>query len=261
MARQWRQIRLGRQRLGDIPFTAFLCLAFVVTFFTSAIWHGGDPLNKLVFLTGEVSHVWTLLTWPIYCTAHPIFALFAVAWCFSICGSLERSWSTSLFARFFVGSSIFTALLLYGISFLLHQPTYLSGLWVSLAPPTVAWGLINRRETVMLYCVLPVPAMWLALLVVVVAWYDVGPPLLGLSVVGTCALTYWYVAVARDTQFNVKSFAAVQTHKYIAPRQQHGEDLPNTGITLSPSKWLKERQERKRLDKLFGGSDFTDKKQ
>ena len=259
MAQQWRQIRFGRQRLGDIPFTAFLCLATVVTFFTSAIWHAGDPLLNMMFFTSQISHIWSLFTWPIYGADSPISTLFAVAWCFWICGSLERSWSTSLFARCFIGSAAITAVLLYGISSVLHQPSHLAGLWVALAPPTVAWGLINRRETVMLYCILPIPAMWLALLVVVVAWYNIGPPILGLSAVATCAITYWYVTVARDKEFNVRSFAAAKASKYTTPRQQHGEDLPSTGITLSPSKWLKERQERKRLDKLFGGSDFPDK--
>ncbi|MEP6757391.1 MAG: hypothetical protein ABJA67_17955 [Chthonomonadales bacterium] len=256
MSGEWQKWKIGGIRVGLNPLTSFICLFGIITFFSAAILQGSDPFAHLAFTTtNSWKHFWTYLTWPLYTGfTRPLFTIFSIAICYWICGSLERSWGTSLFARAFVVSTLSIAILLAILCRVMNAESGLYGLWIAVAPPIVAWGVINRRETVLLFCILPIPAMVFAVIATIVAWWDVGPPILGLSAVAVCGLAYWYIIRGRDSvPGNLPDIRAAASR--ICVPTQHGEKIPTKGVILNPAKWLKERQERKRFEKLFGGPD------
>jgi hypothetical protein len=178
-----------------------------------------------------------------------------------VCGSLERSWSTRSFAALFCASTALTALCVLLGGMLLHMPVGLSGLWIALASPTVAWCAINRREEISLYMVLKIPAPFLAVLTMVFVWFEVGPPLLGLFALIPCAVAYWYTTQgryafqgypsSRDRPRQAVGRPALRLHDF------EREEPVKRGA--SPTSWFRAWQEKRKLEKLwkrsFGDND------
>ena len=90
---------------GGCPATMALVAINVMAFFTGAVVQVNNPFRYLVFTTTAwPERFWTLFTWPLVGGGHPIWLLFACAWAYWVCGSLERSWGTRTFLAFFFGS-------------------------------------------------------------------------------------------------------------------------------------------------------------
>src|SRR5438874_5790441 len=184
---------------GYIPVTMTLIAANVISWFSGATLQGRDPFHTwLMFFTPAMpERFWTIVTWPLVGAGHPINVLFACLWAWWACGSLERSWGSRAFAAFFAAVSAITALTLWMGARMLGSGGFLAGLWMGVAAPTVAWCTINRREVVNLYGMIPIPAPFIGWLAVVLVWYEVGPPLLGLFALSGCAAAYWYAMNGR----------------------------------------------------------------
>ena len=105
---------------------------------------------------------------------------------------------TRTFAVFFAATTLLTAVGVWVGAHLLHTVSGMAGVWLAVAPVTIAWCLLNRRETVMLSFFIPVPAIWIAWITVAMVWYLMGPPLLGIFALSGCAGAWWYVTKGRS---------------------------------------------------------------
>jgi membrane associated rhomboid family serine protease len=184
---------------GGNPATLAIISTCVLSWFCAAVLHSASPFRYLMFDSAAwpLPLPWGVATWPLVENGHPLFVLFALMWLFSMGGSLERSWGTRTFVAFFAATNALTAISLWVGGLLFHQRVVLDGLWLGLAPLTIAWCLINRRETVMFNLFIPIPAMWLAWLTVAIVWWSMGPPLFSLFALAGCAAAWWYVTQGR----------------------------------------------------------------
>lgn len=252
---------------GHMPVTMALIAINVISWFSAATLHGNDPFtNWLAFLSPAFpERFWTIVTWPLVGAGHPINLLFACLWAWWVCGSLERSWGSNTFALFFAAVSALMALSVAIGTRLLGLPALLMGLWMAVAAPTVAWCAINRREVVNFWGMLPVPAPFVGVLAVVLVWYEVGPPLLGLFALSGCAAAYWYAMNGRYLYQGYARRGRPWDRPASSSRGPSGG--PNLHLRefdressggFSPLKWYRDRQQRRKLEKLFKESGMSD---
>lgn len=240
------------------PVTLALIAANGISFFVGAIATASNPFRWLIFLGSSwPDNFWTILTWPLVGGGHPFFLLLVCAWAFWVCGSLERSWGTRTFTGFFAAMSALMALSVWIGGRLLGVPVGLAGLHFAVAAPTIAWCVINRRETINLWGILPLPAPLLALLTILLVWYEIGPPFLGLFGLTSCLVAYLYASYGR---YAYRGYAPVD-NKIIRlfPRRKRTPPRPREleeGRGFFLTRWLRARQEQRRLEKLWGSSDL-----
>jgi len=171
------QLRRLRRFLWESPepVTRTLIAANLVTFlvyFVAVFFlRGGNPWEWLEFSSsGWWLKPWSFLTYPLV-TKGLLTAAFANYWLWIVGGTLERSWGSRAFVRFFAGIAAATSVGIWVGSLLLGalglEPWLsisLSSLWLPLAGLTVAWCLLNPDQVVLLGFVLPIPGrvlMWL----------------------------------------------------------------------------------------------------
>jgi len=193
------------------PVTYIIIAGNVLTFLASFVGMGSgfSPMflaaSSLTFPMLPI----TAVTWPLVSTTDPIGLFFGVMWALWVCGSLERSWGSQVFAWFVVALSAITTLACWGLGALLHAPFGLAGLWMGLAAPTVAWCYINRREKVSIYFIFKIPAPWLGAITVASFVYQIavtgGSPIMGIAGLVSPALAYWYASGARFTLGKARS--------------------------------------------------------
>lgn len=252
-----RQIRRAFLQ-GGFPATIILIAVNIITWFMHAIFQGANPAKYLLFTseTWPLPYLWSIVTWPLYSAGHPIFMLFALLATYWVCGSLERSWGTKTFLGLFFSAAALTALTTWIGAKVLGVPAIVGSLWLAIAPPTIAWCVLNSSERITLYFVLQIPAIWLAWFTALIVWYSIGHPLLGLFALSGCALAYWYVTKAR---FTLSRGSERQRIHEAARRFTPNQDRPAPGRTgFNLMRWWKERQEKKRLEEIFRRSGFTD---
>jgi hypothetical protein len=242
-----------------MPATITIIALSAVLWFLVVISKSPALLDLLAFSSAfaHQPYIWTAVTWPFHDGSNPLFMLLALLWAFNVAGSLERSWGTRVFVTFFLVTNALTATTYYFGSLLLHTPIVLSGLWIGLSSLTVAWCLLNRRETVCLGFVLPVPALWIAILELLIVWYELGPPLLGLFALSGCAAAWWYVEKGRSWRLSGYS-----DRSYLKPPSQRRRTNPEAergGFNLA--RYLRARREQRRLEEMFRRSGFDDKDQ
>ena len=135
----------------------------------------------------------------------------------------------------------------------------LASVWVALAAPTVAWCTINSRESVSLYGLLTIPAPLMALLTVVLVWFEVGPPLLGLFALSGCAAAYAYVRYGRSPY---RGYATVRRPWEKAPVLRLRTFAPEREAAerggFAPLRWWRAWQERRQLARLYRRSRSVD---
>ena len=121
-------------------------------------------LNELLLLvSGEFTlRPWSLLTYPLV-NGDFFSLLFAGLWLWFIGGSLEYSWGSRRFAWLLLTITIVTGLAMGLIPLLqLASPIPIFGLWVPLTGLTWAWSLLNPRQEVLFWGIIPIQARWLA---------------------------------------------------------------------------------------------------
>ncbi len=247
--------------LSGIPATWTLVGLTVVLWFASVILPGTGLFRLLAFDSSRwpFPYPWTIATWPIVGGGHPLFLLFALLWTYSMCGSLERSWGTRTFSLFFLATNALTALTYLLGGALFHLPVMLAGLWTGVAAPTVAWCLLNRRESVVLWGLLPIPALWLAWLEVAIVWFEHGAPILGLFALSGCAAAYWYVTQGRngDSSFGYRNDSRSAFRSPFSGGASGPRESNSTGFSLT--RYLRDRREKRRLEDLFRRSGYDDR--
>ncbi len=263
----WTEFRRFVRR-SAMPATLTLIGVSVLTWFLSVFAARAVPVGLLAFATPYFPFpaIWSALTWPFLSMGNPIFVLFAAFWAYTIGGSLERSWGTRPFVLFFFATTALMSLSVWLGSALLHTPAVLSGLWAGIAPITVAWCLLNKREQVMLYF-MPVPAMFIAYLSMLLLWWQVGPPFLGFFALIPCAAAWWYVEKGRyrsgyasEGGFRSPFGNSGDSRSVNAPRPSVSNrgGISENGSGFNPVRWWKRRQENRKLEAMFRNSGFDD---
>ncbi len=171
---QWRRLRRflwGSPEPVTRTVIALSIATFLIYFVAVFFFRAGNPWGWLEFSTlGWWRKPWSLLTYPLV-TKGLFTVAFANYWLWIVGGTLERSWGSRSFAKFFAGVTAATSVGIGVGSLLLGalglEPFFnveLSGLWLPLAGLTVAWCLLNPDQVVLLGFVLPIPGrilMWI----------------------------------------------------------------------------------------------------
>lgn len=147
----------------------------------------------LTFSPAELGHQpWTLLTYPLNGTSGGLITLlFTCYWMWVVGGSLERSWSTPTFLRFFSVITVASALGLWVGYLLLRVPQEATGLFLPLSALTVAWCYLNPGIVVQFMLVLPLRARHLAWLTMAltVFYYGQDHPMMGFFALAGIGIT------------------------------------------------------------------------
>jgi membrane associated rhomboid family serine protease len=250
---------------GGFPVTVTLMVAYGVA--TLLTYAGTGVGRYLAFSTLEFPvHFWTLFTWPVVGAGDPLSVLFALGWTYLFGGSIERAWGTRDYLLFLVATGVLTAVSVWAGSRLLGQPAGLAGLWVAMAPVVVAWSVVNRREVINFWF-LPIPGPMWGAIGVLIAWFYAGGGAIGLFATAGCAAAYWYATQGRYGRERGNPsgarFGGTAVRRDDVGVRFRNFDPEATGrggraAGFNPLKWWRDRQERKRLEKIFRNSGFGD---
>jgi membrane associated rhomboid family serine protease len=205
---RWHRLRTFLWKSQE-PVTRTILAINVLTFLASfiAVYFVGarSPWSWLTFLTlAPWQEPWSLLTYPLV-TYHPLSLLLTGYWLWIVGGSLERSWTSQVFLRFFAAVTLATSLGLWIGSLLLGAArsaalgithVELSGLWMPLAALTVAWCLLNPDQIVLFGFILPIPGRHLLWLTIALTYFlfamGYGTPWLAFFALSGVAYAYSY---------------------------------------------------------------------
>ena len=240
------------------PVTYIIIAGNVLTFLASFVGMGSgfSPMflaaSSLTFPMLPI----TAVTWPLVSTTDPIGLFFGVMWALWVCGSLERSWGSQVFAWFVVALSAITTLACWGLGALLHAPFGLAGLWMGLAAPTVAWCYINRREKVSIYFIFKIPAPWLGAITVASFVYQIavtgGSPIMGIAGLVSPGLAYWYASGARFTLGKARSKSRFDGF------ENEGRDAEPGNPIARLLESIRRKQRDAKIKKMFKNSGLGD---
>ena len=169
--RRLRRFLWGSSEPVTRTLIAISIATFLIYFVAAFFFRAGNPWAWLEFsTTGWWLKPWSFLTYPLV-TKGLFTVAFANYWLWIVGGTLERSWGSRSFAKFFAGVTAATSVGLWAGSLLLGalglEPFFnvqLSSLWLPLAGLTVAWCLLNPEQIILLGFVLPIPGrvlMWI----------------------------------------------------------------------------------------------------
>jgi len=181
---------------GHCPATWAVIAANALTVVVAFVG-GGALWWPLVFHTSTwTATPWSPLTYPLVGAGGILWVLLGgfMLWLFG--GSLERSWGLRGYLVFLALVSAATALGLWVGSFLTGRGAFLAGLGMPLAAAVVAWAAINPRERLLLYCVIPIEARWLAIGSLILVFFSFPFPL-GLFALAGGGAGWWYVRSGR----------------------------------------------------------------
>ncbi len=192
---------------------------------------------------------WTALTYPLV-SLDPIGLLFSCWWLWWAGGSLERSWGSQRFGIFFFANAAITAVGLYLGALLFHVGSLnLVGLWMPLAGVTIAYAMTNPEQQIMFYFVIPIEdevpgavrCHLRALQLQVPARYSSRSPDVRSR---TCIFAGRASVHHAPIDLTMRTFESI--FLTAGPRYSN------------PTRWYRDYQERKRLKKFLGKSNFPD---
>ena len=264
---------------GGIPVTLAVLtlniLTFLAVFFTPRL-AGSFVLTQMMFSSTNLLHApWTLLTYPLVSLQFSLGMIITLVFFWLSAGSLERSWGSRRFAIFFFAISAISALSLFLGGAALHtQVPPLNDVFLPLTALIVAFCMINPEQTLTVYF-FPVKAKYLGLGVTLWTYFQYGQmlgPLFGLFALGGILAAYLYVRFGR-------SWADIDSYGGRPRPVSRGPDLrvyPAASRFTTRQKTLdgsrqrslfdlagrwKDYQERKRLEKLWKNSGFSEPEQ
>lgn len=260
---------------GGIPVTLVLLTVSIGLFLASFFTIGRVDeflVENFTFMPANMGHKpWTFLTYPVF-NGGVVNVLLGGFFLWLAGGSLERSWGSTRYALFFFALTAITACSVeMGWLLARSMPIPLYGFHWPLAGLIVAFCMLNPEQIVTIYF-LPIKAKYVALIVTLMTYFLAGlGPLLSLFALGGILVAFLYVRYGRPWG-DIDSYSA-------RPRSaSRGPDLrayppasrfntrPRTTIDGSPTsrspldfagRW-KDYQERKRLEKLWKNSGFSD---
>ena len=178
---------------NGIPFTYTVIALSIIGWMLNYFLHN-TLIISLGFFTGGAwwLHPWTMLTWPLVSSGNPLYLLLNAWFTWQVLGSLERSWGIRNVAGFFFGCAALLALGTGIGTLIFKQATMISTLYIAMVAPVVAFCMLNRQVRFSFF-VVSVPAPLLAGISVVMLWWVIGNPFIGLCALVAPAFAYWYV--------------------------------------------------------------------
>jgi hypothetical protein len=263
---------------GGIPVTIVLIsisvILFLISFFTS---NAVDLLlaQYIAYFPGnEIRAPWTLLTYPVYAGPNFLWLLIGGVIFWLAGGSLERSWGSARFSAFFFALTFISAVsVLVGYRLYAGRVVPLYGFGLPLSGMIVAFCMLNPNLTICIYYFLKLRAIYVAWIITLVTYFTAGMgPILNLFACGGIIAAFLYVRFGR-------SWADVGSYGGRSRAVSRGPDLrvypPASKFSTKPrmldgserrspldlaGRW-KDYQERRRLEKLWKNSGFSEPKQ
>jgi membrane associated rhomboid family serine protease len=237
-----------------IPATKLIIISNALTFFVMAFTSPGAITRYFAFdPRGIASSPWTPVTYPLIGFGGPIAVAFGGYWLWLAGGSLERSWGTRTYVIFFfLMSAISAAGLTLGAvaAGLSMEAARAVGLWMPIAGVTVAFGMLNPEQVILLFFVIPLKLKYLALIdaVAVLVTYGMKDPYLGVAALLGCAFSYFYVTRGSRLWFGDRG------------PDRHKEKIIrlHSRRTINPLRWYGIYRERKRFRDFLHKSGFGD---
>lgn len=196
-----------------------------------------------------------LVTYPLAVGNDFVNVILSAMMIFWFAGSLERDWGSRRFLIFLLGATAASALCWWlGMSLLalLQQEKELditiSGAWLSISSIMIAWVILNPRETVMVWMLIPVKASWigwgtLIMLYLFYPYQEIGASpgiiLLGLFALGGAAFAWFFVHYQQKWGW--------------VPRRKNRLTInrgPTSGLLARWQKSWQEMKRRRRVKKL-----------
>jgi membrane associated rhomboid family serine protease len=254
------------------------CVHFVVNFFTRDAVGGwfACPLPSLsifsmTFVNGSPvdafhTRFWTLLTYPI---AEMTFlgTLINCFWLNWVGGSLERSWGRQRYIAFLFVITLTTSLALWLGCHAVHDGYLLAGLTLPIVGMTVAWATINPFVELMFFIIKMKAWQLAALVVAIMIFLDFeSQPILGLFALACPFVAYIWARGRFDVGFGRGGNRAPQRGPDLRfvdvdkPKRK-GQPLDDLRGKSSrgPLGAYQDWRQRKKLEKLWRDSGFTDK--
>jgi len=239
---------------NNFPLTKLLLM---INFVTMALFTFRVPIaDWFVFVAPQsIARPWTALTYPLLSTSI-ISMLMNGLWLFFVAGSLERSWGTRFFSRFFVAMTLLGALSMVLAAFVLKTNAVAEN-WLPLAALTVTFCTINPSMQINIWGILPVQAKWLAIGTAVITFFlyaqSHAHPLVGLFALIPCAAGYVWARVG--TWGSLPLYAATRRAPRPSqpPRSTPGprDDASLKRRTLNPFEWYARQRRKKQFERLM----------
>ena len=254
---------------GGTPFTNGLLIACVVSLFANFLSNAFYAFAEryIQYHSGErLAHPWGLVTYPLFQRIDIVNLIFSGMWMWFVGSSLERSWGSARFAGFFFATSA-----LFAVSISLAQTVLrlvgdlaIWGLYPPLAGLTVAWCSLMPEQSVSIWWI-PVKAKYLAIVVVLVLWFELGRligPLPALFGELSPLAAYLYVRYGRSWGDVSHQTPRGRVVKLDFDRKGRPQRTSLDGsVARSPfdiAGRLKDFRERRRLEKLLRNSGIND---
>ena len=248
----------GRQaRTSQAPATAALTAAIALAFVVS--WFTAGKLLPLAFDPATIgSAPWTVLTYPFASIGDGrdlIWVLFLCLWFWGMGGAVERDLGTPRYLVFWFSAALLGALfhwvgyLFVGESLRFDQRA-LIGAFFPVSAVTVAWGVRNPLQPVLLMFVLPIQGRWIALLSVLLVFFGTNSPQLAVFAVAPLGRVYLFAT----ERLPFLPWRAYQRDR----RQELRESQRNYKKIDEAIERQRQREERERLRQLFERSMIDD---
>lgn len=239
-------------RASRAPVTVFIIGLAILIFMVNWASQGALLGIKLAF-------------WPFIFPADPysvftypfvgnglIGLLFLGFWLWSIGSIVERDIGSSRFLAFWLSMTFFGAFFHFWGGWLTGNQTPMKGLWIPTAAVTVAWGTRYASAPLMFMFAIPMTGKWLAWLAVFLVFFESFSPVLGFFALMPLGLAYLYAGnklpFLKWSSYRVYGRNSFSLNDFF----QHAK--------RNVSKLKKERQEKKRLRKLYERSFKNNKK-
>ncbi len=263
---------------GQMPVTLALLAVNILTFlaaFFSPTMAGPSLQYYGSFSSLSILRApWTFLTFPLV-SLPPMSIMLILTWVFFWLsgGSLERGWGSARYGIFFAAVTLISSLSLFAGSLITHTAVpFLNDLFLPLTGLIVAFCMLNPEQEIVLYF-FPVRAKYVALIVTIWTYLTYGGalgPWLGLFALGGILAAYLYVRFARPWA-DIGSYSPrsrpmgrgpdVRIYPSAAKFNTRSSGPMDGSPHRSPfdfaGRW-KDYQERKRLEKLWKNSGFSD---
>lgn len=239
---------------NNAPLTKVIIL---INFVTMALVTFRVPIAQLLYFSAPESlfRPWTLLTYPLL-SMGIIGMLLHGLWLFFVGGSLERSWGTRFYAKFFAAMTLIGALSITLGAFVLRIPVWAEN-WLPVAALTITFCTLNPSMQINLWCVIPVQARWLAIGEALIVFFlyaqQHANPLIGFFALVPCALAYLWTR--SNSWGGVRLYAATRISPRPArPRQSSPpprDDVSLKRRSLNPFEWYARQRRKKQFERLM----------
>ena len=239
---------------NNFPLTK---LIIYINFVTMALFTFRVPIAEWIAFRAPESlfRPWTLLTYPLL-SMGIIEMLFHGLWLFFVGGSLERSWGTRFYAKYFAAMTLIGALAITLGAFILRIPVWAEN-WLPIAALTITFCTMNPSMQINLWGIIPVQARWLAVGEAVIVFFMYAQrhanPFIGFFALIPCAAAYFWARASNWGSFSLYASTRINPR---ASNSRQSPPLPRDDASLqrrslNPFEWYARRRRKKQFERLM----------